>query len=582
MAIAVHEGPQHRYVYSNRVNDRAVGERPLIGRVLKEAMPELAGQGVFERFDEAFSTAQRVERPAFPVRLAAGADGGLDTRWLHQVIQPWCAQGGAVAGVITFAYDVTEQVEARRLSERRKDTIDFALDAGGVVGTWDWIVPDDVVMVDSRFARLFGIPPEEIEHGVGLERFVAGIHGADQERVRTAIAEAVVSGGDYHQDYRVRDADGRLRWVTARGRCFRDCDGTSMRFPGVVADVTELVEAREKVVASEAALRTSEDRRRRAMEAGQVGTFEFYPEEARAVWDPMTVEIFGFDPGEDVALEHIRSLIHPDDRPGWEAELAAALDPAGSGFHRLEMRIRRTNDGQTRWIEARGRTTFEDGRPTLMLGTIRDVTERRRYEEQLDLSNRELRHRVKNLFAVVQGLILTSARGETDVPRFVEKLRARVDALAAAHIVGIADEQLTSVPLRELIEAVLRPYERDDSAVAITGPDISLPQRFVTPLGLVMHELATNAAKHGVWSTGEGRLDISWETVEKADRVVLEVTWSETSAALGAPVARREPGFGSRLIEGSLRQINGHVERSWLPQGLQVRLSAPISLREDG
>ncbi len=484
--IAVHAGPEHRYIYSNPTHDRAVDHRPLIGRTLREAMPELDGQGVFERFDAAFRSGEPEERSAFRVTLARTEDGAAEPRWFEQVIQPWTRDDGAMGGVMTFATDITVQVEARRIAEERRAELEFALEAGRFIGTWDWNVRDDRIKVDARFARLFGVPPEDTEDGLPVARFLAGIHEADRDRVAAAIARALETGAPYHEDYRVCDASGENRWVTARGRCFRSLDGKPMRFPGVVADITEQIEARTRVAASEAALRQSEERRSRAMSAGRVGTFEFYPEENRVVWDPMTVEIFGFDKGENISLADVRAVIEPEDRAAWEADLQAALDPAGPGVHRVELRITRRQDGEVRWVEGRGQTTFEDGRATAMLGTLRDITERRRYEEQLRLLNRELRHRVKNLFGVIQGLILTSAKGAADLAEFVPALRARIDALAAAHLIGVADEQLAPVSLPDILDAVMKPYRGENSGMTADGPDLALPPRLVTPLGLVL------------------------------------------------------------------------------------------------
>jgi PAS domain S-box-containing protein len=311
------------------------------------------------------------------------------------------------------------------------------------------------------------------------------------------------------------------------------------------------------------------------MRAGQVGTFEYYPVEDRVVWDPMTIEIFGFDPGDAMGLDDVRAVIDPEDHAGWQADLAAALDPDGPGSHNVEVRITRRRDGEVRWVEGQGRTSFENGQATAMLGTLRDITERRRYEERLRLLNRELRHRVKNLFGVVQGLIATSARGATEVDGFVETLRARIDALAAAHLVGVADEQLAPVPLREILDAVTGPY-RAEAPTSVEGPDIALPPRLVTPIGLVLHELATNAVKHGAWSIAGGRVAVTWSVAEDGGASRLHLHWHEA-----APIPRRpdEPGpngFGGRLIDASVRQAQGTVRREWRAEGLVVHVSVPL------
>jgi two-component sensor histidine kinase len=215
-----------------------------------------------------------------------------------------------------------------------------------------------------------------------------------------------------------------------------------------------------------------------------------------------------------------------------------------------------------------------------MLGTLRDITERRRYEERLRLLNRELRHRVKNLFGVIQGLILSSAKGAADLEAFVPALRARIDALAAAHLVGVADEQMAPVSLRDILDAVLKPYRTEETDMTVDGPDLALPARLVTPLGLVLHELATNAVKHGAWAVPRGRIAVEWSVAEAGPEFVLELAWQETLPDAGAPGDAGGTGFGGRLIDASLVQVRGQIRREWRAHGLRVRLSVPLPQQE--
>ncbi|MGF1553847.1 MAG: PAS domain-containing protein [Paracoccaceae bacterium] len=585
--VAVYEGPEHVCVYANAPHERALGHRPLLGRPLREAVPELAGEGGLERFDAVHARGDRIETPELGVSFET-ATGERETRWFHQVLKPWRDAAGAVGGVVGIAHDITAQVEARRLAERRRAELSFALEAGRGVGTWDWEIGAEGARAGDAPAEPFGPDARAAVDGPDVAAFLDAIHGDDRARVRAAIERAVATGEDFREEYRVPDAEGRQARVVARGRCFYDEAGRPTRFPGVLVDVTETVEALARLETVEAARATSEERHRRATAAGRVGTFEYYPRERRADWDAMTVAIFGFPAGEAVPLEAIADVVHPDDRPAWEAELAASLDPDGDGVHRVEIRVVRPSDGATRWIAAEGRTSFETvddpGTATrreaaLMLGTIRDVTERRDYEERLRLLNRELNHRVKNLFGVVQSLVLTSAGGARDVAEFSAKLRGRLAALAAAHLVGIADEQLAPVPLRRVVEAVLDPY--DTGAVRLDGEAVTLMPRMATPIGLVLHELATNAAKHGALSHADGLLSLSWRVTrfEESDR--LDLTWTERRPTPIAPIPIAMPGkakrgFGTRLVAASVAQLGGEMEGTWHDCGLTLRIWFPL------
>ncbi|MEQ8405383.1 MAG: PAS domain-containing protein [Oceanicaulis sp.] len=699
--IAVHEGADHRYVFSNPAHDRAVGDRALIGRPLREAMAELADQGVFERFDTVFHTGEPDEQPAFKAALNA-PDGRQSERWYRQTLQPWRGSAGDILGVMSFAYDVTEEIAAKDIAQRRSEELEFALDAGGGVGAWDWNVAADTVDVDARFAALFGLPGGDAVKGLPLARFLDGIVEADRERVSDAVAAALESGEDYLQEYRVRTAEGDIRWVTARGRCFYGPDGAPQRFPGVVVDITEQVKARremerthallralldnsasyvfakdlegryifanafylnafgeteaslygrtdrdrfgdgelysindrrvaetgepmefeEEAVASdgstihaisvkfplraadgsifgagsistdisarkraENALVQSEARRQRAMAAGRVGTFEYLAQEERAVWDPMTYDLFGLTSKEPITLKRVADIVHPDDRVEWAADVARALDAAGDGKHRAEFRITRPVDGEQRWIEATGRTSFDGDQPRVMLGTVRDITERKQYEGRLQLLNRELNHRVKNLFAVTQGMIRMSARQDPGAKPFADRLSARLEALAAAHLVGMNSDGVDPVALEDLLSAVLRPFLGElGEKIQLKGPAVSAPRRLVTPLGLTLHEMAMNAFKHGALARPEGALQIDWRVREEgsdASPGALEINWREEC---GEPVSPPEngaaTGFGQRLIATSVLQMSAQYEASWRETGLDVALILPLEIKE--
>lgn len=578
--IAIHEGPDHRYIYSNAAHDAAVGNRRLVGLTLREAMPELQGQGIFDRFDQVFRTGTASVQDEVPAQLHNPDEAETPTRWYRQILQAWYDAAGSICGVVSFAYDISEQVQARQLAQQRSAELDFALGAGGAVGTWDWDIVTDRLQVDARFARLFGVPPDEAAAGSPLERFVSAIHEADRARVTQAIEAALRSGEIFNQDYRVRSLEGEERWITARGRCFYGLDGQPVRFPGVVYDITPQMEMVQRLKASQAALHDSETRRRLAMEAGGVGTFDFFPQESRAVWDETVMALFGFTGEPNVPLDRIAESIHPDDRPAWQAQVGASLNPDGGGEHRVEMRVKNPATGSWRWVEARGRTQFEDGRATRMLGTVRDVTGRRQQEDELRLLNRELNHRVKNIFAVIQSLVRMSA-GEADSREDLQaSLLGRIDALAAAHLVGLQEEEARPLPLTQLLETVLAPYRQTAAAKQLAGEDLDLPRYLAAPLALVLHELATNAVKHGAWAYPDGRLLITWRVHADAaeQAALLTIRWEERAPEPVQPGDPAAPeGFGSRLIRACLLQLDGDIDQIWQDFGLTTEIRVPLA-----
>jgi PAS domain S-box-containing protein len=125
-----------------------------------------------------------------------------------------------------------------------KESVSFAV-AAGVIGTWDWHVRENKVYANERFASTFCVDPEAAKGGAPVEDFVAAIHPEDRAQVRQQIAAAVASGNQYAEEFRVVQEDGSVRWVLARGRCYKDADGQPTRFPGAAIDITDRKEREE-------------------------------------------------------------------------------------------------------------------------------------------------------------------------------------------------------------------------------------------------------------------------------------------------------------------------------------------------
>lgn len=245
-----------------------------------------------------------------------------------------------------------------------------------------------------------------------------------------------------------------------------------------------------------------------------------------------------------------------------------------------------TAKGAPRWWDVTVAPVIgSDGQPTGILSISRDVTasveNRKRIEDVAahnELLVQEMSHRVKNLFALVQGLIRMSARGQTDVPSLVETITARVIALSRSHELTLQPTgEGSDFPLEELVHAVLEPYRDQVNAIVIDGPPDCLSAAQGNATALVLHELATNAAKYGALSVPEGAIAITW-TVEgnQEDGRHLQFNWVEK----GGP-ATEEPqsyGFGSRLIEMMLAGLDGSIERRWPKEGAQLSLRLPMTV----
>lgn len=212
----------------------------------------------------------------------------------------------------------------------------------------------------------------------------------------------------------------------------------------------------------------------------------------------------------------------------------------------------------------------------------RDITERRRMLEQQKLHIREMHHRVKNLFALASSVVSLSARSARTPEELAHAVRARLAALARALDLTLVPEDGQEGPderriqLDALIRTIVSPYEESApgaaSRITLEGPEMPVGGPAVTALALLLHEFATNAAKHGALSTPAGSLHVAW----RLNRGELRLTWTESRGPTLAGEPRTQ-GFGSMLAAGIVDgQLGGSIGREWRPEGLEIRLSLPL------
>ncbi|MFP8956477.1 PAS domain S-box protein [Natrialbaceae archaeon A-CW3] len=158
--------------------------------------------------------------------------------WVATHATPLLDDDGDITQWLGAANDVTERVERERELEHTKERLEAAAEAGAV-GTWEWHISDDRMVTGESFARKFGIDPVAATEGVSLDEFVSAIHDDDRERVKRKVEDAIESGAEYEEEYRVWDTNDELRWVVARGHVEYDEDGNPVTFPGALADITE-------------------------------------------------------------------------------------------------------------------------------------------------------------------------------------------------------------------------------------------------------------------------------------------------------------------------------------------------------
>jgi PAS domain S-box-containing protein len=271
-------------------------------------------------------------------------------------------------------------------------------------------------------------------------------------------------------------------------------------------------------------------------------------------------------------LADVMAVVHPDDLAGYLERVTAARRSRAPSDN--EYRVVHA-DGSIRWIAARGRPLLDaNGRPATALGVVIDLTERKQNEERLRLLMREVDHRANNLMAVVQSTVKLS-RG-ADAGELRENIVGRVQALARAHQL-LAESRWTGADLRRLSEEELRPYTLGDGArVRIDGPATPLSPAAAQGIAMALHELATNAAKHGALSVAGGTVELSWATDDER----LRIRWAEHGGPPASPPKRA--GFGTTVLQRALSgSVHGRTRLEWRAEGLVCEMELPAQSLSD-
>jgi PAS domain S-box-containing protein len=404
-------------------------------------------------------------------------------------------------------------------------------------------------------------------------------HADDQERAWTAWRHALATGEPYEIEYRLRHREGSYRWVLGRALPVRDAAGEIERWYGTCTDIHDQKTTADVLAAQTGQLQallatapvavwfTDDPDVRHVMRNGQAGALMGVPETS-------TASLATSGPS---AIQGLR--MHYRGAPATREQLPLQRAVRGEPVRDEEYEL-----------------VFDDGRPAVTLlssasplrdaaGAITgavavslDITARKRVEEARELLARELSHRIKNIFAVVGGLVALSARGQPEAASFAEALRQRLHALAQAHEY-VRPHSPDSAPEIEdqsvlgLLELLLSPYAQGRAnRIVVRGADASLGSGSATALALCLHEQATNAMKYGALSVPTGRIAIETAIADGA----FHLRWREEG---GPPVAGapERQGFGTVLAARSIAgQLGGTLHHDWRPDGLAMDLSVPL------
>lgn len=373
-----------------------------------------------------------------------------------------------------------------------------------------------------------------------------------------AEAEALAERRPFDIEVAMRLPDGQVRWRRIASAPRVMGDGSTV-WDGLQIDVTERRRIAEEL----------EEQRRRlemAVEATGLGFWEWDSRTGVITWSERNRELFGVGPTTKITAARYMELVHPEDRERVrEAYRAARSQPGGSDFS-VEYRAV-AEDGQVRRILAHGRVVVDAAGPNLVVGTSLDVTALRAAEEHRDLMMGELAHRSKNGIAVVMSIVKQSARGVDTVADFEALLTARLKSMADSQDL-VTEAGGRPVPLAEVVRRALAPFGLGRFDLDLAPGEVMVGGDIAVGVGLLLHEMATNAVKHGALSGAEGRVAVAAPEPGA-------LTWRETGGPVVRPPSR--PGFGTRLLEQALRNRGGRVEFAFEPEGFQARTTFPTA-----
>ena len=326
-------------------------------------------------------------------------------------------------------------------------------------------------------------------------------------------------------------------------------------------------------------LARSEERYRYALMAGRLVHWETDLTTGTRIWREDSMALFGLKlengigrlGGED---DEFRKAVHPEDRPlvAKVYELAQTQD-----WFPVEYRIVRP-DGSIRWLSGGGQVASRapDGKPQRLVHVVSDITERKNAEEHVHALLRELTHRGKNLLAVIQAIASQTGRRSDTIEEFQESFSRRLQGLAASHDL-LVTQNWKGASLGDHLRDQHGVFaSTDSSAIALSGPEVFLNPQTTESLGLALHELATNAVKHGALSTPDGKVSVSWAIEPAAGGAPerLNLVWLERGGpAVSQPLRN---GFGHVVFERIVaRSLNAELKMAFDSEGLNWRLSIP-------
>jgi PAS domain S-box-containing protein len=308
--------------------------------------------------------------------------------WHRLLITPLRDDQGRLAFFFACLMDtsVTREAQARQdqLQIRQKqldeanERLRITLEISGAAGVWEWRIPERRLFGDARFTALYGLDATAASEGVDPQIFFSIIHPEDRSRIRLAVGGMLRGAEVFAKEYRLLLADGSMRWVQARGRCYFDETERPVSFLGALVDITEQKRVEEQL--------------RIAQIAGGVGTFQYIDGFGTVSVSTQFCQLLGLHAAHDLPVRTVNAVVDPQDPP----IIDRTMQPIVGTVRHVEFRITRPDNGEVRWLMRRGEHLRDAETAGLrFVGVIYDITDAKRTEEQLRTLNDTLESRVE-------------------------------------------------------------------------------------------------------------------------------------------------------------------------------------------
>lgn len=490
--------------------------------------------------------------------------GDGEVRWVHRRGRVRRGPDGRAHSVFGVALDVTERKQAEEANARLAAIASAADEA--IIG----LAPDGTILTWNPAAeRTFGYAA-----GEAIGRSVRMLYPADAEAEFQDVHCRVRAGEHVRREGVCVRKDGALVDVAMAATPVRNEQALVVGVSAVVRDIGEHKQLERQLVEALGQLLRANSKSKLALLAGRMGTFEVDLARQAVSWSDEIYAQVGIDRSTPIAtLQDVERFIHPDDRVAAGACRQQAFQ-SGEAYED-EFRIVRA-DGAVRWLYVRAQPLPADN-PTHAYGVSMDITERKEREARIRMLMAEVLHRSRNLLAVVQAIASQTARSARSPIAFADDLGARLKSLASS-LDLLVRRDWCGVPLRDLVQSQLGHYcDPFGARVALEGPDVLLSPVAAQYLGIALHELLTNAVKHGALAVPAGRVRIEWKLMGSVHKQWFRMSWVERGSPPVAPP--RAKGFGCLVTERMAAEaLQGRAILEFTRRGVRWALKADAAV----